>query len=288
MRVETVRVASRDDKELINFLDSLGIRISENSPILVGRYYIEVFGIRYDAKSFDDLRRILKKLSRIYIVMPAYNEEKTIGEVLDSLLRVFKPENIIVVDDGSRDRTREIAKSRGVHVVSHLINRGLGGALGTGIQYALLKGAEIIVTFDADGQHLVEDALKVLKPVVEGKAGLAIGSRFRGNISEMPLVKRIGNILLNMITAIFALKYVSDSQSGLRAFSRECASKVKITCDGYAVSSEIIVEASRKKCKIVEIPIRAVYTEYSKKKGTNVVEGVRIAINLMLDLLFRR
>ncbi|CAB49499.1 glycosyltransferase family 2 protein [Pyrococcus abyssi] len=287
MRLDKVRVENENDKELIAFINSLGIEINENALPIIGRYYVEILGTRYEAESFDELKSLVGRLMKTYIVMPAYNEEKTIGDVLDSLLRVFPRENIIVVDDGSRDRTREIAKSKGVHVVSHIINRGLGGALGTGIRYAVYKGAEIVVTFDADGQHIVEDALRVIKPVAEGKTDLAIGSRFKGNLNQMPLVKRVGNIALNLITAIFAFRYISDTQSGLRAFSRNCASRVKITCDGYAVSSEIIVEASRKKCRIVEIPITAVYTEYSMKKGTNVIEGIKIALNLFVDL-FRR
>ncbi|BAA30697.1 313aa long hypothetical protein [Pyrococcus horikoshii OT3] len=287
VKLESARVSSREDSELLSFVKSLGIEVNEKALPIIGRYYIRILDVEYTSESWDGLREIINKLRKTYIVMPAYNEEKTIGSVLDSLLKVFKPNNIIVVDDGSKDKTREIAKSKGVHVISHIINRGLGGALGTGIYYALMRGAEIIVTFDADGQHLLEDALKVIKPVVEGRADLAIGSRFKGDIGQMPLVKRIGNIVLNTITAVFAMRYVTDSQSGLRAFSRACASKIKITCDGYAVSSEIIVEASRGKCKIVEVPIKAVYTEYSMKKGTNVMEGIKIAINLLLDI-FRR
>ena len=197
----------------------------------------------------------------------------------------FRPKHVIVVNDGSSDKTEEIAKSKGVRVLTHLVNRGLGGALGTGIKYALLKGAELIITFDADGQHLVEDALKVMKPVAEGKADLAIGSRLKGDVSQMPFIKRFGNFALDAITAVFAGRYVSDSQSGLRCFNRKCASKVKITCDRYAVSSEIIIEANKKGCRIVEVPIRAVYTKYAMKKGTNVFEGVKIALNLLFDKL---
>ncbi|ALV62310.1 glycosyl transferase, family 2 [Thermococcus sp. 2319x1] len=226
---------------------------------------------------------LFKRLLKTYVVVPAYNEEKTIGSVLEELLQYFKGKEIVVVNDGSRDRTREVAQEKGVVVLTHLVNRGLGGALGTGIKYALLKEAELILTFDADGQHLVDDALRVMKPVAEGRADFAVGSRLKGDISEMPFVKRFGNFVLDFITAIFARKYVTDSQSGLRCLNRECASKIKITCDRYAVSSEIIIEASKNGCRIVEVPIKAVYTEYSKKKGTNVLEGVKIAFNLLLD-----
>ncbi|ASJ02631.1 dolichol-phosphate glucosyltransferase [Thermococcus profundus] len=237
----------------------------------------------FEVATISDLRDLLKRLYSTYVVVPAYNEEKTIGKVLEDLLRYFKREEIVVVNDGSRDKTQEIARSYGVHVLTHLVNRGLGGALGTGLSYAVRKGAELVVTFDADGQHLISDALRVMKPVAEGKADFAVGSRLKGDVSEMPFVKKFGNFVLDAITALFAHKYVSDSQSGLRCFNKSCASRIKITCDRYAVSSEIIIEAAKKGCRIVEVPIKAVYTEYSMKKGTNVLEGVKIALNLLFD-----
>ena len=239
----------------------------------------------FEVPTMKELLPLLRRVLNTYVVVPAYNEEKTIGKVLDDLLDYFKAEHIVVVNDGSRDGTEDIARSKGVHVVSHLVNRGLGGALGTGIAYALRRGAELILTFDADGQHLISDALRVMKPVAEGRADLAIGSRLKGDVSQMPAIKRFGNFVLDAITALFANRYVSDSQSGLRCFDRRCASKIRITCDRYAVSSEIIIEASKNGCRIVEVPIKAVYSEYSMKKGTNVFEGVKIALNLLFDKL---
>ena len=237
----------------------------------------------FEVEDLPGLRSLLERLLSTYVVVPAYNEEKTIGSVLEDLLRYFRRDEIIVVNDGSRDRTGEIARSYGVHVLTHLINRGLGGALGTGFAYAIRKNAKLVLTFDADGQHLVEDALRVMKPVAEGKADFAVGSRLKGDTSQMPLVKKFGNFVLDAITALFAGKYVSDSQSGLRCLSGECVKRIRITCDRYAVSSEIIIEASKAGCRIVEVPIKAVYTEYSMRKGTNVLEGVKIVLNLLLD-----
>ncbi len=239
----------------------------------------------FEVPTMVEFRDLIENLLSTYVIVPAYNEEKTIGSVLESLLHHFRREEIVVVNDGSRDRTREIARSYGVHVLTHLVNRGLGGALGTGIAYALRRNARLILTFDADGQHLVSDALRVMKPVAEGKADFAVGSRLKGDTSEMPFVKKFGNFVLDSITAVFAGKYVSDSQSGLRCFNKDCASKIRITCDRYAVSSEIIIEAAKNKCRIIEVPIKAVYTEYSMKKGTNVLEGVKIALNLLFDKL---
>jgi HAD superfamily hydrolase (TIGR01549 family) len=239
----------------------------------------------FEVENLPALRNLLERLLSSYVVVPAYNEEKTLGSVLKDLLKYFRRDEIVVVNDGSRDRTEEIARSYGVRVLTHFVNRGLGGALGTGFAYAVRKNARLVITFDADGQHLVSDALRVMAPVAEGRADFAIGSRLKGDVSEMPLVKRFGNFVLDMVTAIFAGKYVSDSQSGLRCLSGECVRKIRITCDRYAVSSEIIIEASKAGCRIVEVPIKAVYTEYSMKKGTNILEGVKIALNLLFDKL---
>lgn len=239
----------------------------------------------FEVENLAQLRRLFERLLSTYVVVPAYNEEKTIGSVLEELLRYFKRDEIIVINDGSRDRTEEIARSHGVHVLTHLVNRGLGGALGTGFAYAVRKNAKLVLTFDADGQHLISDALRVMKPVAEGKADFAVGSRLKGDTSQMPLIKKFGNFVLDAVTALFARRYVSDSQSGLRCFSGECLRRIRITCDRYAVSSEIIIEASKAGCRIVEVPIKAVYTEYSMRKGTNVLEGVKIALNLLFDKL---
>ena len=239
----------------------------------------------FEVVNLIHLKELVERLLSTYVVVPAYNEEKTIGSVLEDLLRYFKREEIVVVNDGSRDRTEEIARSYGVHVLNHLVNRGLGGALGTGFAYAVRKNARLVLTFDADGQHLIGDAIRVMKPVAEGRADFAVGSRLKGDTSEMPLIKKFGNFVLDAVTAVFAGKYVSDSQSGLRCLSGDCVRKIRITCDRYAVSSEIIIEASKAGCRIVEVPIKAVYTEYSMKKGTNVLEGVKIALNLLFDKL---
>ncbi|WP_297419847.1 HAD-IA family hydrolase [Thermococcus sp.] len=239
----------------------------------------------FEVPTMVEFKSLMEGLLSTYVVVPAYNEEKTIKSVLGDLLRYFRRDEIIVVNDGSKDGTREIARSYGVHVPTHLVNRGLGGALGTGLAYALRRNARLVLTFDADGQHLVSDALRVMKPVAEGKADFAVGSRLKGDTSQMPFIKKFGNFVLDSITAVFARKYVSDSQSGLRCFNKDCASKIRITCDRYAVSSEIIIEAAKNGCRITEVPIKAVYTEYSMKKGTNVLEGVKIALNLLFDKL---
>ncbi len=226
-----------------------------------------------------------KAPSKLFIVVPAYNEEAMIGKTLSELKKAgYK--NIVVVDDGSIDMTYEIAKEHNAFVCRHIINRGLGGALGTGIKAALKLGAEIIVTFDADGQHSVNDIAKLIKPIAEKKADVVIGSRLR-NPKGMPLIRRIGNWGFNLITYILFGVWTTDSQSGLRAFSRKAAQKIKIKTNRMEVSSEIIKEIGEKKLRMKEVPIKAIYTEYSLQHGQSSLNALNILLKLILKRLMK-
>jgi len=224
----------------------------------------------------------------IYIVVPAYNEEKVIKDTL----RKLKSEgyhNIIVVDDGSKDKTSNIAREEGVILCRHIINRGLGGALGTGIKCALEYNPKVIVTFDADGQHDPKDIEKVVKPVLYEGYDMVVGSRLmdREELKNMPVVKRVGNILLNVITYLLGGYLVTDSQSGLRAFSKRAAEVIlsNLKSNRYEVSSEFIIIARREGLRFKEVPIKTIYTEYSMSRGTNVITGIKILIKLILQKL---
>ncbi|AEF96293.1 glycosyltransferase family 2 protein [Methanotorris igneus] len=222
----------------------------------------------------------------IFVVIPAYNEEKMIGNTLRNLKKEgYK--NIIVVDDGSVDKTSEIAKKEGVIVCRHILNRGLGGALGTGIKCALLYKPKIIVTFDADGQHHPKDIEKVAKPILEEGYDVVVGSRLmdKNEVKNMPLVKRIGNWGLNFITYLMGGYFTTDSQSGLRAFSYEAAKKVikDLKSNRYEVSSEFIVLFKKHNLKFKEVPIKTIYTEYSMSRGTNVKTGFKILFKLIMQ-----
>ncbi|WP_423793435.1 glycosyltransferase family 2 protein [Methanocaldococcus indicus] len=224
----------------------------------------------------------------IFIVVPAYNEEKMITKTLKNLKK-YGYKNIVVVDDGSKDKTYELAKQEDVIVCRHIINRGLGGALGTGIKTALLYNPKVIVTFDADGQHHPEDIEKVVKPIFEGY-DFVIGSRMldKNELKNMPLVKRIGNFGLNFITYFMGGYFVSDSQSGLRTFSYEAAKKIidDLKSDRYEVSSEFIILAKKHNLKIKEVPIKTIYTDYSMSRGTNVITGFKILFKLIAQRIF--
>lgn len=217
----------------------------------------------------------------LFIVLPALNEEKSIGNVLCSLKKAGY-HNLIVVDDGGSDGTSQIAKKEGAVVLRHIINRGLGGALGTGINAALELGAEVILTFDSDGQHSVDDIPKMIAPLFEKKVDVVIGSRLL-NPEGMPFVRRFGNWGLNMITFILFNVWTTDSQSGLRGLSRKAARKINIRTNRMEVSSEIIKEIGRNRLKLKEVPIKTIYTDYSLEHGENsVFNGFKILMKLII------
>jgi len=217
---------------------------------------------------------------KIFGIIPAYNEEKKIFQVVKKVLRYA--DEIIVIDDGSADKTGFLAQKAGARVYRHLLNRGLGAALATGKEIALKKGAEIIFTIDADGQHEAEDLPKLLAPVIKGEVEVAIGSRFLEQ-SNIPLHRRFYNWIANTVTWFFFGLKVSDSQSGLRCFNRAALQKIEIKGEKMEVSSEIIRELKLKKLSFKEVPIKAIYTPYSLSKGQNFLEGVKTLIRLILN-----
>ncbi len=188
---------------------------------------------------------------------------------------------VIVVDDGSSDETNQIARKAGAIVYRHLLNRGLGATLGTGIAAALIRGADCIVTLDADGQHDATEIVKLVGPIRRGLADVVLGSRLL-RARGMPASRELANHLGNVITLLFFGLFVTDSQSGFRAFSREGAAKLEIRSNRMEVSSEIIAEIRRKGLRLAEVPIRAIYTDYSLSKGQGFWVGLKTAYRLLL------
>jgi len=223
---------------------------------------------------------------KTFIVIPAYNEESSLGKVIKRLKRRGY-NNIIVVNDGSKDQTLETAKKENVLVYNLIINSGLGVALKTGIKAAVLNGADIIVTFDADGQHHINDIKKIVKPISEGESDVVIGSRLLNRKKNMPFMRRIGNSGLNFVTFLLFGIWVTDSQSGLRGFSRKAAQKIEINSDRMEVSSEIIKEIKEKELRFKEVPIKTIYTEYSLEHGQNsIFGGFKIMYKLIIIKIF--
>ena len=215
---------------------------------------------------------------KIIAVIPAYNEEKTIAEVLMNT-RPFI-DWIIVVNDGSSDRTKEIANAHGAVVVSHVINRGLGASIGTGFEMAKRLGADIVVTLDADGQHDPSEIPLFIQAIEKG-ADVVIGSRMLKR-TGMPWYRQAANVLGNLVTFFLFGALVTDSQSGFRAFTAYALRQIEIQTNRMEVSSELIAEARRRKLTLAEVPIRAIYTDYSLSKGQSFTVGLKTLVKLVL------
>ena len=213
----------------------------------------------------------------IFLVVPAYNEENTVSQIIEGIAE--RGYSVILVNDGSADNTLKLAiesKRRypnQIFIVSHVINRGLGAALKTGMTVALNKGAKYIITFDADGQHEISDIPAVCKPLQDGVADAVIGSR---PFEDMPISKSFANLVMNALTFIFYGTNVKDSQSGFRAFTAEAASKINVVSRGYGVSSEFIKEISVKNLRLAEVTITTIYTPETQHKGTDAIVGLKI------------
>ncbi|MFH1712853.1 MAG: glycosyltransferase family 2 protein [Candidatus Jacksonbacteria bacterium] len=236
---------------------------------------------------------------KIFIIIPAYNEAQTIRQVIQDVQKFCS--NIIVVDDGSSDDTYNSARTLGVKVLRHIINRGQGAALQTGIEYAFAQGADIIVTFDGDGQHMPSDIINLIKPIEEGKAEVVLGSRFlisnfkflisnqcqmtKCQIFKVPLQKIITLKLALLHQWFFSGLKVSDNHCGLRAFSRSAAQKIKITQDRMSHASEILDQIARYKLSYIEVPVSVRYTNYSLYKGQKSFFG---SLRIIYDFLMGR
>lgn len=235
---------------------------------------------------------------KIVVTIPAYNEEKTIASVIERVSAVLKKlknktagspasqssplvkSEIIVVDDGSTDKTAEIARKAGVTVYSQPKNYGLGEAFKTEVEQALKRNADIIVHTDADGQYVAEEIPLLLNKIKEGN-DLVLGSRFKGRIEEMSLIKRIGNRLFSLVVSYITKMSVSDAQTGFRAFTRKVAEEAKITST-FTYTQDQIITASRKKFRIAEVP-----ATFLKRNGESRLMkspfdyGIRAGTNLI-------
>lgn len=224
---------------------------------------------------------------KLLIVIPAFNEAQVIADVLKKIpkkINGIKAVETVVVDDGSWDKTSSVSSLNSVTVINHLLNRGAGAATKTGLTYAKNIDADITVTFDADGQHLHKDILKIIDPILENKADLVIGSRFLQK-QNVPLDRLILNKAANLATLLLFGAFSSDSQSGLRAFSKRAVKLIDFKSDRMEFSSEILLEAKRNNLKIKEVPTSAIYSDYSKAKGQKNTNALPILIRFIVKLL---
>ena len=195
---------------------------------------------------------------KITIGIPAYNEEKNIAVIITKLKKIT--DSIIVCDDGSSDMTAEISKNLGATVISHKKNMGYGVAINSIFQKSKELNVDLLVTFDADGQHRVEDIEKVVEPIKNNTADLVIGSRFLDKKSDVPNYRKIGIKVITKVTNASIRKKLTDSQSGFRAYNGQVLSQISPSDMGMGISTEILIKSSSKGLRIMEVPITILYS----------------------------
>ncbi|OGG16165.1 hypothetical protein A3D05_04675 [Candidatus Gottesmanbacteria bacterium RIFCSPHIGHO2_02_FULL_40_24] len=224
----------------------------------------------------------------LLIGIPAFNEETMIGKVLKSLpkrIPGIDRIDILVVDDGSSDRTAAVAKNSGALVLRHIINRGLGGALKTIFAYAGKYRYDLLVTIDADGQHHPADIVKILRPVIDNGKDVVIGTRWKNSLKKKFILRYLINQLANFYTFLLYGIETGDSQSGFRSFSGKAVKKINLSSDGMEVSSEFFREIYRHDLIYDEVPVKLIYTDYSQGKGQRLSNAPNVFFRQFLRLL---
>jgi glycosyltransferase involved in cell wall biosynthesis len=207
------------------------------------------------------------------VVIAAFNEGKVIAGVASEVAR--EGWSVVVVDDGSRDNTAEAAHVPGVDVVRHGVNLGQGAALQTGIDFALRRGAHQLVTFDADGQHSVEDIPALIAALDD--ADIVLGSRFLGKQAEGASQKRLALLrTATLVSNSLSGMKLTDAHCGLRAFRAASAPSLRITKDRMAHASELLRKIKTSGLRVTEVPVTVRYTEHSMAKGQGGLQAVRI------------
>ena len=219
--------------------------------------------------------------SQIWVVIAAYNEESVIARVIADIKR--EGYHVVVVDDGSRDATASAVLAAGGMLVRHPINLGQGAALQTGISFALGEGADVIVTFDGDGQHRPRDIAVLTAALAANNADFALGSRFLGRTVDQPLSRRILLKAATLFTRLTAMK-VTDTHNGLRAMTRMGAACINLRQNRMAHASEILNQIAASGLRYVEAPVTIEYSAYSLAKGQRLSD----ALTILVDLFARR
>jgi len=213
-------------------------------------------------------------MMKIIIGIPAYNEAKNIENIISKLKKIT--DTIIVCDDGSSDLTSEISKKMGAMVLTHDHNEGYGAAIRTIFLKAKELDADVLITFDADGQHRFEDIEKVILPIKNDQADIVIGSRFLENSSKIPKYRKLGINIITKVTNSTINEKVTDSQSGFRAYNKKALQEINPTEKGMGISTEILIKSSKNNIRIAEVPITVIYSDDTSthnpvSHGTSVI-----------------
>jgi glycosyltransferase involved in cell wall biosynthesis len=219
------------------------------------------------------------------VIVPAFNESSVIGPSVRSLRSRFA--HVVVVDDGSVDATASSALAAGAVVLRHAVNAGQGAALQTGIDYALARGAAYVATFDADGQHQVEDLVTMLAALQGGSQDIVLGSRFLGHAEGLPLARRFVLKAAVWFTNLTTGLRLTDAHNGLRVMTDSAARRLHIRQDGMAHASELIEQVGRLGLRYAEVPVTITYSDYSKAKGQRLSNSFLILRDLFAGWLLR-
>lgn len=228
----------------------------------------------------ESWRTPVAEWSDVWLVVPVYNEAQVIGDVVRNARQTFP--NIVCVDDGSADASAEQIQQAGAHLVRHPVNLGQGAALQTGVSYAKAQpGAKYFVTFDADGQHQVDDVVRMLKRMQTEDLDIIVGTRFikGADTSHIPWIKRFVLKTVVLLSPRTRRLGLTDAHNGLRVFNRTVADKLNITSNGMGHASEFVELIDHHKWKVAEEHVTILYTEYSMAKGQSLINGVNIVFD---------
>jgi glycosyltransferase involved in cell wall biosynthesis len=223
--------------------------------------------------------------TRAFIIIPTFNErEETLSKVVSELLPL--PFDVIIVDDGSFIPVK-IDYNERVHLVRHAHNLGQGASLQTGLMLARRLSADLIVTFDADGQHRPDDIITLVQPILDDEADIVLGSRFlEGSLHNAGIIRRLLLFAGRFVNRIFTGVQLSDAHNGLRAMNRKAIHLIELKENRMAHATEIIHEIRKHELRFREVPVHIMYSSYSRKKGQSLFNSIRIFFDLVLHKLF--
>lgn len=225
-------------------------------------------------------------MSKVAVLLPAYNEEVSIASMI--ILSSKYADEVIVIDDGSNDRTCEITKATDATLIEHKTNKGKGAALKSGFNYVKEHDFDIIVTIDADGQHNPSEIPDVIRPIKEGKADIVNGSRYiNGGNKHTPTYRRVGQTVLDSATNLASGVKLTDSQSGFRAFSRYSIDHFNFDPDGFGIESDMIIESAKNNLRIVEVEITVRYDVYTTTDNP-IIQGISVLMRILEIMRFNR
>ena len=224
----------------------------------------------------------MKKSYKVAII-PAYNEEQRIGLVLHTLKKYV--DTIIVVDDGSTDKTSEKCNINGVVLMKHAINLGQGAALQTGFDFAKKLNPDVVITFDADGQFEAKEIQKIISPIIHDDYDIVLGSRFLGSTTNMPLSRWIILKLGIVFTYLFSGILLTDTHNGFRAFNNKTLHTIYLHQNRMSYASELIDQIKQYNLRYKEVPVTIKYDSYTLKKGQKNYNAINIIINLLFEKL---